>query len=167
MKQFLIIGGVSNAGYKDVFSLIKNNIVKYRPEYYGIKEYDNTDVKMTTTWYTTLEVPELPFLELTKSYNPDDYPKYDNYDAIEVSKTINIPCDYQGIMGVPITFLDKWNPEQFEIVTIASGHSWSHYKDILLKLNFNPNIKNGGGLGTAVLNGDTKFTRIMIKNKMI
>lgn len=164
MKQFLIIGGVGNTVYLETFNLIKNNIVKYRPN--RIHKFEN-GVAVAATWYTTMETPYIPPLELTKSYNPEDYPKYDNYDAIEVSKTINIPYDYEGVIGVPVTFLDKWNPEQFEIITIACGNSWKNYNEILKSLNFNPNIKYGGGLGVAVLNGVPKFSRIMIKNKMI
>ena len=56
-----------------------------------------------------------------KKYTPEEYPHYDNYDAIEVSKTADIPCDYDGVMGVPITFMDKYNPEQFEILGINAG----------------------------------------------
>lgn len=59
---------------------------------------------------------------LYKNYSPEEYPKYDNYDAIEVSKVAEIPCDYEGVMGVPITFLDKYNPEQFEIIKFRKGN---------------------------------------------
>ena len=76
-------------------------------------------------------------IELTKTYNPVDYPKYDNYDAIEVSKTKNIPMDYTGLMGVPLSFLDKYNPEQFEIICSIG----------------------------PVLNGKAKFARLIIRNK--
>ena len=63
-----------------------------------------------------------------KTYNPDEYPKYDNYNAINVNKVADIPCDYDGVMGVPITFLDKYNPEQFEIVgcTESEGKGFSN-----------------------------------------
>ena len=76
-------------------------------------------------------------LELTKTYNPVDYPKYDNYDAIEVSKTKNIPMDYTGQIGVPLHFLNKYNPNQFEIICSIR----------------------------PVVNGKTKFTRLIIRNK--
>ena len=121
MKRFLIIGSINAVTYKEVFPYIKSREVHYRPECYGIKCYYNTNKKMTTTWYTTLIPPYIPLLELTKSYTPDAYPKYDNYDAINVDKTINIPYDYQGVMGVPITFLDKYCPDQFEIVKFRKG----------------------------------------------
>ena len=73
-------------------------------------------------WFTNLDYKERhEDLILYKTYNPDDYPTYDNYDAINVDKTSDIPMDYNGVMGVPITFLDKYNPEQFEIITLGIG----------------------------------------------
>lgn len=69
------------------------------------------------TWFTNLEIKKRhEDLILYKTYNLEEYPKYDNYDAIEISKTKDIPMDYEGEMGVPITFLDKYSPEQFEII---------------------------------------------------
>lgn len=141
MKSFLIIGSLNVISYKEVFPYIKSRVVKYRPQCCGIKCYDNTDKKVAATWYTTMEVPYIPPLVLTKSYTPEDYPKYDNYDAIEVSKTKDIPCDYQGVMGLPITFLDKWNPKQFEIIKFRKGND---NKDLCI-------------------NEVPKFTRILIK----
>ena len=68
-------------------------------------------------WFTNLEIPKRnEELDLVCRYSPEAYPKYDNYDAIEVGRTADIPCDYDGIMGVPITFLDKYCPTQFEII---------------------------------------------------
>ena len=67
-------------------------------------------------------------LDLYKKYNEEEYPKYDNYDAIEIKTYTDIPCDYDGVMGVPITFLDKYNPEQFEIIGIANSARWIGYK---------------------------------------
>ena len=61
-------------------------------------------------------------LVLYKRYTPEEYPKYDNYDAVNVAKTAEIPYDYDGVMGVPITFLDKYNPEQFEIIKFRKGN---------------------------------------------
>lgn len=73
-------------------------------------------------WFTNLDYSERhEELILYKNYNPKEYPKYDNYDAINVDKVADIPCDYYGVMGVPITFLDKYNPEQFEIVEFRRG----------------------------------------------
>ena len=73
-------------------------------------------------WFTNLEIPKRnEELVLYRKYNPDDYPKYDNYDAIEVGQTVDIPEDYDGVMGVPITFMDKYCPAQFEIVKFRKG----------------------------------------------
>ena len=69
---------------------------------------------------------EKPFVELTKTYNPVDYPKYDNYDAIEVSKVKNIPMDYTGLMGVPLSFIPKMNNNQFELVDIYACYKLPH-----------------------------------------
>lgn len=67
-------------------------------------------------WFTNLDIQKRhENIILYKRYTPEEYPKYDNYDAINVDKVADIPCDYDGVMGVPITFLDKYNPEQFEI----------------------------------------------------
>lgn len=165
MKQFLIIGAVTCCGYKDVFPYIKTGEVKYRPQKYGVKQYLNSDKKVTATWYTTMETPYIPPLELTKTYNPEDYPKLDNYDAINVNHTRDIPYDYDGVMAVPITFLDKWNPDQFEIITIAAGWSWANLKEDLIKLNFNPDLRYGVGLGVPGLNDKGIFERIIVKKK--
>ena len=97
-------------------------------------------------WFTNLDHKKRhEELILFKNYNPDDYPKYDNYDAINVNKTQDIPCDYDGVMGVPITFLDKYNPEQFEIV----GN-----EDSL-----------GIPKGRGYVNGKRMYSRIFIRRK--
>ena len=73
-------------------------------------------------WFTNLDIPKRhEELVLYKKYTPDEYPTYDNYNAINVNKTSDIPYDYDGVMGVPITFLDKYNPEQFEIIKFRKG----------------------------------------------
>jgi len=74
-------------------------------------------------WFTNLYVRKYEEdIILWKNYSPEEHPKYDNYDAIEVNKTANIPKDYDGIMGVPISFLYKWNPKQFEIIGYVQGN---------------------------------------------
>ena len=93
------------------------------------------------------------------------YPHYDNYDAINVDRVADIPVDYRGVMGVPITFMDKYNPDEFEIVGIACGNSWANYRDTLISLGFNPNIKYGGGLGSGVVNKKGCYARILIQRK--
>ena len=69
------------------------------------------------------------------------------------------------IIGVPITFLNLHNPEQFEVVGIACGNSWANYKEVLKKLNFNPNVKYGGGLGSGVINGKGCYARILLRKR--
>ncbi|WP_333721489.1 adenine-specific methyltransferase EcoRI family protein [Campylobacter helveticus] len=129
-KKFLIIGNKNAITYKETFSLIKENKI-----WLGItsanvflKPNENRtgfiltkQVNGLTRWFSNLTHKKRnEILETISSYkkNPEQYPKYDNYDAINVDKTIEIPLDYDGIMGVPITFLDKHNPKQFEIVGI-------------------------------------------------
>ena len=155
IKPFLIIGNIGAIIYKDVFPYIKSREVHYRPECYGIKEYNNTDKKVMATWYTTLIPPYIPPLVLTKSYTPDTYPKYDNYDAISVDRTNDIPCDYDGVMGVPITFLDKWNPGQFEILGLMSGAK----DDTLLNGN--------DGRAKWYIGGKGVYARILIRHRKL
>lgn len=104
--------------------------------------------------------------EFEKKYGKIEYPKYDNYDAIEVPFTECIPSDFTGVMGVPITFMDKYCPEQFEIVWQASGNAYANAPhEIMEELQFDPTVKYGGGLGTAVCYGQAKYSRILIKFK--
>ena len=90
--------------------------------------------RVATIWYTNLDISKRhEKLILWKKYTPEEYPKYDNYDAINVNKVSEIPCDYNGIMGVPITFLDKYNPEQFEIVGLAPERLSSNESKLQIK----------------------------------
>ena len=141
-KYFIIIGNVNAITYKEVFPLVKDNKVwfgqsihsgdrEFRvPDSYPLKaastRVDDNGIKYIRVkgvrWYTNVDFKERhEDLILYKKYSPDEYPKYDNYDAINVDKTADIPCDYNGVMGVPITFLDKYNPDQFEIVSFRKG----------------------------------------------
>jgi hypothetical protein len=104
------------------------------------------------------------FLVLYKHYSPEEYPKYDNYDAINVNTYTDIPCDYDGVMGVPITFLDKYNPDQFEIIWQASGNTRACApNEILSELSYKPHKEDRGGC--AVLKGQRCYTRILIRRK--
>ena len=136
-KKFLIIGNINVATYKEIFPLIAQNMLwlgasihsgdrKFGvPNDYplnaagcGIDEKGQRFIRVKgVRWFTNLDYPQRhEDLILYRHYTSDDYPRYFNFDAIEVSKTEAIPCDWQGLMGVPITFLDKYNPDQFEIV---------------------------------------------------
>lgn len=142
-KKFLIIGNMNAVTYKEVFPLIMKNKLWmgpsitsgdrkfWVPDDYelraagcGIDETGRKFIRVKgVRWFTNLDHKKRhEELILFKNYNPDDYPKYDNYDAINVNKTQDIPCDYDGVMGVPITFLDKYNPQQFEIIKFRKGN---------------------------------------------
>ena len=93
---------------------------------------------------------------LFRKYNPEAYPKYDNYDAINVDKTCDIPEDYDGVMGVPITFLDKYNPKQFEILDAIGRYGMIDGPTEQTKGKYLTNI-----------NGKPKYARILIKRKIV
>ena len=136
-KHFIIIGNMNAVTYKEIFPLIMRNELWFGasihsgdraffvPDDYplnasgcGIDEAGRRFIRVKgVRWYTNLDLKQRhEELILYKKYSPEEYPEYVNYPAIEVSKTADIPCDYFGEMGVPITFLDKYNPEQFEII---------------------------------------------------
>lgn len=171
MVGFIIIGNKNAITYKDCFTYIKNNELWLgitKPDEYHLPNGEITQtVKGLCRWYTNLEHNRRNTeLDLYKKYSADEYPKYDNYDAIEVSRTENIPVDYEGVMGVPITFLDKYCPIQFEIIWVACGNTYANApKHILNELKFNPNIKYGGGLGSAIVNGKAVYSRILIRRR--
>lgn len=139
-KKFVIVGHQNALTYKEIFPLIKDNKIWLG---YGFKggaghfinqHYENyataSDRKegmirvSGVHWFTNLQIDKrAEELILYKKYNPEDYPKYENYDAINVNVTKEIPCDYDGVMGVPITFIDKYNPDQFEIVGLGISNS--------------------------------------------
>ena len=110
-------------------------------------------------WFTNLDHSKRhEDLDLYKTYTPEEYPKYDNYDAINVNKTKDIPKDYAGAMGVPITFLDKYNPEQFEII---SSNDYRINETIPFKEHGLIKDKDGA------INGKPTYARILIKNKKL
>ena len=103
-------------------------------------------------------------MELSCRYSPDEYPSYENYDAIEVAQTKNIPMDYNGLMGVPITFLDKYSPHQFEIVMLANGNARTNVPLTTLQhVNYRPHPADRGGVG--ILSGQRVYARILIRKK--
>ena len=166
-KKFLIIGNQNALTYKEIFPLIKDNKIwlGYHngdmsfmvPDYYEERAtrfwIDDNGQKWrslgTIAWYTNLDIKKRhePILLYAK-YDAGKYPRYDNYDAIEVSKVSEIPEDYLGVMGVPITFLDKHDPEQFEIIGL-----FNHGKD------------GPWDFCTPIVNGVAKFKRIAIRRR--
>ena len=145
-KKFLIIGNVNAISYKEIFPLIRSNELWFGPsissgdrKFYvpddysldasgcGIGKDGRRFIRVKgVRWFTNIDHAKrhqmLPLnLDCVYEGNEDKYPKYENYDAINVDKTAEIPCDYEGVMGVPITFLDRYCPEQFEIVAFRKG----------------------------------------------
>lgn len=139
-KNFIILGNINVITYKEVFPLLKDNKMwlggsihsgdrEFQvPDSYPLKaagyrvdEFGRKYIRVKgVRWFTNLDYPERhEDLVLYKKFNETDYPKYDNYDAIEVGITAEIPVDYDGVMGVPITFIDKYNPDQFSILGIS------------------------------------------------
>jgi len=166
-KKFLIIGSINAITYKEIFPLIKENKIwagysfnktmefGLSPDYERWNRIGKDGMKYGKVpgicWFTNLHHEKRnEELILVKKYegNEADYPKYDNYDAIEVSEVVNIPKDYDGAMGVPISFLDKYNPEQFEILGQMANTRVDEF-------NF----------GYPFINSKRKYARILIKRK--
>ena len=162
-KGFLIIGNQNAITYKEIFPLLKDNemwlgVNTNKSNYFGIPDsyYSSKTVVIDSDGSRRVQVPAISWftnlehyvrneeLVLFKKYNEQEYPKYDNYNAINVDRVANIPCDYDGVMGVPITFLNKYNPKQFSIVKFRKG---DNDKDLSV-------------------NGKTPYFRILIRRSM-
>jgi hypothetical protein len=181
----VIIGSQNAATYKEIFKLIQDNKIWLgygfkagnaffetpHPKEFAKGVYNEKTglVKFRNVhWFTNLDISKRhEDLILYKTYSPEEYPKYDNYDAIEVSKTKDIPMDYDGAMGVPITFLDKYNPDQFEILGITDRDNNSGLKT---KEYTDQDVHNPGDLnrrGVIKVGGEYKSTyaRLLIKRR--
>ena len=171
-KKFLVIGNMNATTYKEIFPLIKDNKLWYGasiksgdrefgvPPYYPltaassrVDKNGNRFVRVKgVRWFTNLEHKKRKEeLILYKNYSPNEYPQYDNYGAVEVPKTAHIPVDYAEPMGVPISFLDKHSPDQFEIIGMDNF--------LLPQLSDNR--------GRFYLKGERLYSRIVIRNKRI
>ena len=131
-KKFIIVAKQNNAGYKEIFPYFMQNKMWFGYGFNGnvgfftspyedkakSSQHKKDKIRVSgVTWFTNLEIPKTNEpLDLYKKYTPEEYCHYDNYDAIDVKNTADIPCDYDGIMGVPITFFEKYCPKQFEII---------------------------------------------------
>jgi hypothetical protein len=160
-KQFLIIGNKNAITYKEIFPLIKDNKMWLgisSPNEYKLPNGEITkQVNGLCKWFTNLEHKKRNYpLDLYMKYSNEYYQKYDNYNAIEVSKTCEIPMDYEGVMGVPITFLDKYNPEQFEILDARN-----YTDNVKLQNKSTYLIKDKDG----AINGKATYARILIRHK--
>lgn len=175
-KNFIVIGNQNAITYREIFELIKDNKIWLGvdnggtkwfqvPEHYDIKTESRKKIKDgkkyfslgSIMWYTNIETKKRnEELILYKTYNKEEYPNYDNYNAINVNKVAEIPLDFKGFMGVPITFIDKYNPKQFKLYGIMNTgeiNKGIRYEDT-------PH-------GRPLVNGVEKYLRILIKNKKI
>jgi len=174
-KNFIIIGHQNALTYKEIFPLIKENTLWLGYGFKGgaahfintqYKDYASADdhqegmIRVSgVTWYTNFDISKRhEDLILYKQFNSDEFPKYDNYDAININKTKDIPLDYEGYMGVPITFMNKYNPEQFEIIgaTESEGKGFS-----------NGLWDKESKISQPVVNKKRVYKRIFIKNKRL
>lgn len=173
-KKFIIIGSYNAITYKETFKLIKENKLwlgygfkggnaffkTTHPKEFakGVYNEETGLVKFrNVTWYTNLDIDKREEdLILYKKYNEVDYPRYDNYDAINVNKTNDIPMDFKGIMGVPVTFLDKHNPTQFEILGMSAS---AGYNEDIVGIPF-----LGHKDARPLINGKNTYARIFIRN---
>jgi len=179
-KKFVIIGNVNAITYKETFRLIKDNKLWLGASIHsGDREFGVPDDYPLTAassridedgnkfirvkgvrWFTNLDYKERhEDLILYKSYTPEEFPTYDNYDAINVNKTKDIPLDFKGVMGVPITFLDKYNPDQFEILGLSAS---AGYDKEIVGIPFK-GVKDA----RPIVDGKVTYARIFIKNKKI
>lgn len=157
-KEFVVLGNKNSITYKEVFPYIRDGkcwLGYYKPGTFNSPDGLTNKVNGLARWFTNLEYKHRhDDLPLYKSYDPELYPKYDNYDAIDVSAVKDVPKDWNGVMGVPITFLDKWNPDQFEIIGLAAG-----------------NIRGLAGIPTRTgkdgpyVNGRLRYGRIFVRRK--
>lgn len=175
-RKFLIIGDQNAITYKEIFKLIKENKIwtgvdnggtKWFqvPDHYDIKTESRKKIengkqyfsKGSIFWFTNLDIYKRhEDIILYKKYIEEEYPKYDNYNAINVDKVADIPMDYKGVMGVPITFIDKYNPDQFELLGIMNTGE----ENIGIRYEGTPH-------GRPMINGVEKYLRILIKNKKL
>ena len=177
-KKFLILGDQNAITYKEIFKLIKENKLWLGYDNGGTKWFqvpDDYDISTKSRkkivngvkyfsmgrilWFTNLDTTKRhEKLTLYKKYSPKEYPKYDIYEAINVDKVSDIPMDYKGVMGVPITFLDKFNPDQFEILSSND-----------IRLNDKVPFKEHGLIKDkdGAINGKPTYVRIVIKNKKL
>jgi hypothetical protein len=190
-KKFIIIGNQNAITYKEIFPLIKENKIwlgygfsgnvgfflntQYE-DYAKSSQHKEGMIRVSgVMWYTNIDIQKRhENLILYKNYTPEEYPTYDNYDAIEVKKTADIPCDYFGVMGVPITFMDKYSPDQFEILGMCENLDLYHLKTRI----YTPQecrdryFELFGKKGTydlnaaGVINGKKVYQRILIKRRM-
>ena len=179
-KKFIILGNINAISYKECFEAIKEN--KMWLGYNCVRHFAQPDGSMFETartfWYTNLDISKRhENIILYKRYygNEGEYPKYENYDAINVDRVKDIPTDYKGVMGVPITFLDKYNPDQFEIIGLGISNSGIEIGVEPYKIEhkkYRKEVQKRGAVDGdlyMIKNGvvDVPYARIIIRNKTL
>ena len=185
-KKFIIVGHQNAITYKEIFKLIKENkiwlgygfkggaahfINQHYEDYAAAGDHKEGMIRVSgVQWFTNLDINKRhEDLLLFKEYTPEEYPTYDNYDAINVDVTKNIPKDYKGAMGVPITFLDKYNPEQFEIIGFTHRNDPYNLKTKIYSKLDAENFNDLNGSPIIKIGNMYKFIymRIIIRNKKV
>ena len=160
MVDFLVIGHVSAIAYKDIFPLMKDGDINFG--WNRVVEFEDGVKFGNIKWFSNISDYCPPKLELKKHYNEIDYDRFDNYDCINIDRIEDIPVDYDGLMGVPITFIDKWNPEQFELIGLFCDKRNGKYL-----INGDSRYIDEGHKSYVgpVIDGKAFFSRILIKRK--
>ena len=174
-KKFLVVGSQNAITYQEIFPLIQKNrlwlgfgfpsaaahfVNRCYTDYAASTDHREGMIRVSgVQWFTNLEVEKRrEFLPLVCRYSPRKFPRYENYDAIEVAHTAEIPRDWPGVMGVPITFLTKYNPKQFTILGLAAS---AKYRPELVGIPC-----KGTGNAKPILNGKITYARIFIQQKI-
>lgn len=192
-KKFLIIGNQNALKYREIFPLLQENKVWLGYGFSGNVGFFSSPYEDTASssqhkeglirvsgvvWFTNLDIKKRhETMILVQKYDPNKHPKFDNYDAIDVSKTADIPCDYDGVMGVPITFMEKYNPDQFELLGRTGNIEWATSPDcyfftppdeetqsVYKKQNKTWRVQNGYHVTEDGI-AQTVYDRLFIKNK--
>ena len=153
MVDFLIIGPMSSLTYNGIFELIKDGDVGFG--WNRVSDFDNNNNSVKCRWFSNISDYYPPELVLSKRYD-DGYKKFDNYDAINIDRIKDIPGDYMGLMGVPITFIDSYNKRQFDIVGFLNNGC---------RLDEN-GLQGNNGIQMTLVGGVCKYFRILIKKKI-
>ena len=153
MVDFLVIGPVLNSTYKNMFHLIKDGDISFG--WNRVSDFDNNNNSVKCRWFSNISDYYPPELVLSKRYD-DGYKKFDNYDAINIDRIKDIPGDYMGLIGVPITFLDSYNKRQFDIVGFLNNGC---------RLDEN-GLQGNNGIQMTLVGGVCKYFRILIKKKI-
>ena len=169
-KKFLIVGNKNAITYKEFFPLLKNNEVWMGCT--NVKEFLQPDGSIkkfgNIGWFTNLDVSKRhEKLILSKNYTPEEYPDFDNYMGINVRRVADIPCDFGGIMGVPITYLDKHNPDQFDILGITCRGYSPEFRTKLYDTETYENANDLNGCVCILVNGKPKmvYCRLLIRRR--